>query len=96
MQQQMHDGKSIKARAQIVHYDAGAFGQPLQHADRGRLQDVEDTEKYKAREESLPCEGDGDERDELASNLVNHDELRIFHAGCSLDLRGGGDSDEGD
>jgi hypothetical protein len=93
MQQQMHDGKRKKARAQIIHHDTGAFGQPLQQADGRRLQDIEDTEKYKAREERFPSERDGDEGDQLASDLVYDDELRIFQAGCAFDLRGGGDSD---
>ena len=93
MQQQMHDGKRIKARTQIIHYDTGSFRQTLEPANRGWLQHVEDTEKYKAHEERFPSEGNGDECDQLASDLVNHDELRILHAGCAFEPRGGGDSD---
>src|SRR5271166_3535186 len=91
----MHDGESIKARAQVIHHDAGAFGEPLQPADRKRLQDIEDTKEYKAREKRFPGERDGDESDELAGDFVDDYELGIFDGGGAGYAGGGGDSDEG-
>src|ERR1700722_19083241 len=91
----MHDGKRIKSCTEIVHYNAGAFRQPLQSANGKRLPDIEDTEKYKAREKRFPNERYSDERDELPSNFVDDDELRIFRAKSARDPGGGGNSDEG-
>ena len=81
MQQKMHDGKRIKSRSQIIHHNAGALGQPLQSPNRKRLPNIEDTEKYKAGEKSFPSQRDGDERNQLPSNFINDDELRILQAG---------------
>jgi hypothetical protein len=92
----MHDNQRIKSRPQIIHYDPGALGQSLQQADRRRLQDIENTKKYKACQKSFPSEWDGDERDQLARNFVDHDELWIFQTGCARNLRGGGNPDESD
>ena len=92
----MHDSQRIKSRSQVIHHDPGAFGQLLQQAERRRLQDIENTKKYKACEKSFPSEWDSDERDQLARNFVDHDELRIFQTGGARDPRGGGDSDERD
>ncbi len=74
----MHQRERIHSRSQIVHHDAGAFGQPLQSADRKRLPHIEDTEEYKAGKKSFPSEGDSDQRDELAGDFIDDDELRIF------------------
>src|ERR1700690_3426256 len=90
----MHDGERINARAQIVDYDAGALGEPLQSPDRKRLPHIEHTEEYKAREKGFPSEGNSDERDQLPSDLVDDDELGIFRAVGAGDPGGGGDSDE--
>ena len=91
----MHDRERIKPRPQIIHHDSGAFRQPLQSPDWKRLQNIEDTKKYKAREKGFPSERDGDQRDQLSGDFVNHDELRIFHAGSPRYPRGGGNSDAG-
>lgn len=96
MKQEMHDRERIKSRAQIIHDNAGAFGEPLQPADWKRLQNIEDTKEYKAREERFPGERDSDERDQLAGDLVDDDELRIFGAVSAGDAGCGGDADEGD
>ena len=92
----MHDDQSIESRTQVIHYDAGAFRQPLEPADRRRLQDIEDTKKYKAGEKSFPSERNSDEGDELPGNFVDHYELGIFEGGGAGNPGGGGDSDQGD
>ena len=92
----MHDGEGINARAKIVDYDAGALGEPLQSPDRKRLQNIEDTEEYKAREKRFPIERDGDECDELAGDFVDDYELGIFQGGGACYPSCGGDSDESD
>lgn len=92
----MHDCKRINPRAQIIHYDAGAFGEPLQPPDGKRLQNIEDTEKYKAREKRFPSERDADERDKLAGDFIDDDELGVFYASCAGDYGCGGNAEEGD
>jgi hypothetical protein len=92
----MHEDESVESRTQVIYYDASAFGQPLEPADRWRLQNIEDTKKYKASEKSFPSEWNRDEGDELSGDFVNHDKLRIFLAGGAGHLCGGGDADQGD
>src|ERR1035438_260140 len=92
----MHDCERIKARAQIIHHSAGSFREPLQPPDWKRLGNIEDTKEYKAREKRLPCERDGDERDELAGDFVDDHELGVLYGGGARCAGGGGDSDEGD
>ena len=81
----MHDGERIKSRSQVVHHNASAFGQPLQSPNRKRLQNIEDTEKYKAREKGFPSERNGDERNQLPGDFIDDDELRVFRAGGARD-----------
>ena len=45
---------------------------------RRRLDDIEPSKKYKAQQERLPCNRRRDQSNELASDFINHDELRIF------------------
>ena len=89
----MHDGERINARSQVIHHNASAFGQPLQLPYGKRLPHIEYTEKYKAREEGFPTEGNGNERDQLSGDFIDDNELRIFRSGCARDQRGGRDSD---
>ena len=76
----MHHGERIKSRSQVVHHNAGAFGQSLQSPDGKRLPNIEHTEEYKTREKCFPRERNGDERDKLAGDFIDDDELRIFRA----------------
>ena len=85
VKQEMHDDERVKSRSEIVHNNAGAFGEPLQPANWKRFQNIEDTKEYKAREKRFPCERDGDEGDELAGDFIDDDELRIFGAGSARD-----------
>ena len=93
VQQEMHHYQRIHARAEVVHHDAGAFGEPLQPPDWRRLRDIEDTEKYKARREMFSKERDGDERDELPGDLIDDDILRVFLAASAGYQCGGGNAD---
>ena len=91
----MHDRERIKPRSQIVYHNARALGQPLKPSNRKRLEDIEDTEKYKAREKSFPSERDGDERNQLSSGFVNDNELWVFRAAGACYQRSRGNSNEG-
>src|SRR5256885_1051937 len=90
----MHDDESVQSSPEVIDYDSSAFRQTLQLTNRRRLQNVEDTKKYKAGEKGFPSEGDGNQRDQLTGDFVNHDELRIFQAGSQYHARSGGDSDQ--
>ena|SRR5215467_11337520 len=90
----MHEDESVESRAQVIHYDAGAFGEPLEPADRWRLHNIEDTKKYKASEKSFPSERNRDESDELPRNFVDHDELRVFEGGGTCDSGRGRNADQ--
>ena len=74
----MHDGERIKPRSQVIHHYTGTLGQPFQSPNRKRLPNIEDTEEYKARENSFPSQRDGDERNQLSCNFIDDDELRVF------------------
>jgi len=74
----MHNCERIQSRSQVVHYNACALGQSLQSPNRKRLQNIEDTEEYKAREKGFPSRRDGDERNQLSGNFIDDDELRVF------------------
>ena len=92
----MHDGERINTGAEIVDYDAGALGEPLQLPNWKRLPHIEHTKEYKAREKCFPSEGDSDKGDELSGDFVDDNKLWIFRAVGAGDLGGGGDSDKGD
>lgn len=74
----MHYEKRIHTCAEVIHYDARTFRQPLQSANRKGLPHVEYTKEYKAREKCFPSERDRDERNQLPGNFINHHELRIL------------------
>jgi len=74
----MHEGERIKSSTQVVHYDTGALGQPLQSPNRKWLPNIEDTEEYKAREKSFPSEWNSDKSNQLASDFIDDYKLRIF------------------
>jgi len=78
MQQHLHHGESVETSGDVVHYDADAFWQFFQLTNRRRLDDIEPSKKYKAREQRFPRHGNGDESNELAGNFIDHDKLGIF------------------
>src|SRR5271165_242587 len=83
VQQQLQRNQRVQTCAKIVHYDTGAFRQPLEAAHRRRLHNVEYPEEYKAREQRLPHEGTRDERHQLPRNFVNHHMRWIFLAAAT-------------
>ncbi len=81
----MHQDESVQACAQIIHHNADAFGEPLQPANRRRLQYVEDTKKYKASQKRFPSQRNRDQGDQLTRYLIDDDELRVFEVGGASD-----------
>jgi len=96
MQQKLHPHQGVNPCRNIIQHNARAFRQPLQLPYRGRLDDIEASKKYKARQKSFPREGDGNQRDQLSSNLVNDHELRIFQSRGAGDLSGCGNTNHRD
>jgi hypothetical protein len=92
----MHYSRGKNSCRHIVEHDSGALGEFLQLAHRRRLDDVERSKKYKTGEESFPCQGNGDESDELSGDFIDDDELGIFAAGGAGDAGGGRDADQND
>jgi hypothetical protein len=74
----MHARQGVQPGCQVVYYDSDAFRQSLQLSHRRRLHNIEDTEKYKAREKSFPSQRDSNQRDQLTGHFVNHDKLWIL------------------
>ena len=96
MQQGMHSNKSKNSCCHIIEHNSGAVGKSLQLPHWRRLHDVEHSKKYKARKKTFPCERDRDQGDELARDLVDDDELRIFSYGGMCYASSGGDADQRD
>src|SRR5208283_101824 len=84
VQQHLQHNQRVHSRAKVIHYDTRSFGQPLEAAHRRRFYDVEPTEKYKARKQSLPHDGTRDERHQLSGDFINHDVRRVFLAASPL------------
>ena len=61
MQKEMHYYQSVQTGGNVVQHDAGALRNRLQLSHRRRLDDVEGTKKYKAREKRFPRERYGDQ-----------------------------------
>ena len=92
----MHHGQRVKSSPYVIDHDANPFGQSLEQPNRRRLQNVEDTKKYKSSQKGFPSQRDGDEGNELTRHFVDDDELRIFNARSARDSRGRGDADKRD
>ena len=74
----MYDSQRIKSGREVVEHDTGTFWKLLQLPDRRRLDDIEGSEKYKAREKSFPSERDGDDCNQLSCNFIDDYEFRVF------------------
>ena len=85
MKKNVHEGQRVKSRSDIIYYDAETLREFLKLPDGRGFYDVEPSEKYKAEQQRFPRDGCANERDELTSDLVNHDKLRVSEA------RGAGD-----
>jgi len=94
MQQKLHPHQDVDPCRNIVQHNAGAFRQPLQLPHRRRLDDIEGSKKYKARQKSFPREGDGNQSDQLSSDLINDDALWIFAPRSAGDLSRCGNSNQ--
>jgi len=96
MQQKLHHRQRVNSCRNIVQHDPRTFWKALQLPHRWRLDNVENTKKYKTQEESFPSERDGDQCDQLACNFVDYHKLWIFHARCACHLRSGGNPNQRD
>jgi hypothetical protein len=92
----MHRNERENPGCNIIEDDSGAFWKSLQLPHRRRLDDIERSKKYKTRQQSFPRQGDSNERNELSSDFVDDDELRIFGGGGTGYASGGGDADQRD
>lgn len=92
----MHYHESVKSGCDVIEHDSDAFGKFFQLVNWRRLEDVEDSKKYKTGEKSFPRERDGDEGDQLSGNFVDDDELGVLSSAGAGDAGGGGDADQGD
>jgi len=92
----LHYHQSVKSGCDVIEHDSDAFGKFFQLANWRRLEDVEDSKKYKTGEKSFPRKRDGDEGDQLSGNFVDDDELRIFADGGAGDAGRGWDPDQRD
>ena len=95
MKEKLHHYERIYTGRDIIEHDPGAFWQSFELSDGWRLEDVEDSKKYKTGKKSFPCQRDRNQSDELARDLVDHNEAGIFLSRGSCDLRGGRDAYKG-
>jgi len=57
----MHRSQRVKTGGYVIQYNPTAFRKRFQLSHRRRLDDIEGTKKYKAREKRFPCERHGDQ-----------------------------------
>ena len=96
MKKNLHYCESIYASRDIVEHDPGAFRKSFQLSNGRRLEDVEDSKKYKTGKKSFPRERNGNQGNELSGDLVDDYEAGIFSRGGARNAGGGRDPDEGD
>ena len=77
MKENLHYCESVYASRDIVEHDPGAFRKSFQLSNGRRLDDVEDSKKYKTGEKSFPRERNGNQGNELSGNLVDDYEAGI-------------------
>jgi hypothetical protein len=80
MQQELHYRERINSGSDIVHHDPRSFGKTLQLPHRGRLQNIEATEKYKAHEQGFPRDRSEEQRNPLARDFIDDNNLGIRQA----------------
>jgi len=92
----MHKSQSVQACGHIVQHNPSSLGKRLQLSHGRRLDDVEDTKKYKARKKRFPRQRYCDQSHQLTRDLIDHDKLRIFCARTARDLRRGANANQRD
>lgn len=93
MQQKMHPNQSQNSCGNIIEHNSRSLRKLLQLPHRRRLDDIESSKKYKTREKSFPCERNSDQRNQLAGDFVDDNNLRIFAAQSSCHTRRSGNAD---
>jgi hypothetical protein len=96
MKEKLHYYESVYTSRDIVEHDPAAFRKSFQLSNGKRLEDVEDSKKYKTGKKSFPRERNGNQGNELSGDLVDDYEVGVFSGGGARDTGGGGDRDEGD
>jgi len=89
MQQEMYAKKCKNSCRHVIQNNSGTSRKFLQLPHRRRLEDIERSKKYKTSKVSFPFQRNADQRDQLASNLVDYHELRILHRGRLSHASGG-------
>ena len=95
VQQELQNNQGVNSCSQVVDHDAGSFRQCFQLTHRRWLDDVECPEKYKAREQSLPCYGARDVGDQLPCHFIN-DYLRGIFLSAAARFQRCGRNPDGD
>jgi len=80
MQRDLHHRQSVNPGGHIIDHDTHSLGEAFEAAHRPRLDDIESSEKYKAEQKRLPRDRRRNQRDELASDFIDHHKLRVFPA----------------
>ncbi len=62
----MHNSESVQTGGYIVQHNPGAFGKRFQLSHRRRLDDIEDTKKYKRGQKRFPRQRHGEQGHQLA------------------------------
>ena len=93
MQRELHDHESVYSGRDIIEHDPTSFWQSFELSDGRRLENVEDSKKYKTGGESLPRERYGDQGYELSCHFVDDNEAGIFCARPTSDQRCCGNAD---
>jgi hypothetical protein len=96
MQKEMHNSESVQSGGYVVQHNSGAFRKCFQLSHRGRFHDIEDTKKYKAHDKRFPCQRHCDQSHQLAGNLINYNNLRVFRSRAARHLRRGRNCDQRD
>src|SRR5512144_3185955 len=94
MAQRLQNRQRVKPGADVVEHDSHSLRRVFQTPERWRLHNVDDTKKYKARQQSFPIERRANERNQLARDFVDDNKTRIFSIRLARNPRGSGDSDE--
>lgn len=95
MQPYLKQGKRVKPCANVIHHDSGPTRQRFQAAQRERLHYVKATKEYKTRQHVFPIHRNGNQRNHLAGDFINHNESGVFYTALSRYHGGGRNADQG-